>query len=483
MKKTIRILILIVLLAVILLPTLTACSSSTEDEQVAQGGDDTLVVYNWEDYIDEEVLEDFCAYYEEMTGRSLEITYTTYDTNETMMTKVLKGDANVDLICPSEYSIEKLMLAGCLLNQQDIYDDIKSDVDRYGIDLSNMSTLLDENGNKHYGAIEPQVMDVITSIFSDLEDDNGKHYDMTNYMVPYMWGTLGILYNTRVISEEELDEYGWGVLWNVQENEELENMILMKDSVRDSYAAAIFYMYEYNLLPDEYKGYSIQQLINCTDEVIVKKAQEVLTIQRDHISGYEVDFGKDDMINEIVYADLAWSGDAMWAIEEGGYDEQTDTYQLGYYVPKKASNIWYDGWCIPTTVKNKLAAMMFIDFMCRPENAIRNSIYIAYSSATSKEVMMNSEEAVSIIIDNEYDVEEYFADTARYPEIDETLGVMRDFGARNDAVVQMWQRAKSGGSVRIELLYIILAIALAVGLCLGVYFIIQVLKRRPRKIK
>ena len=75
-------------------------------------------------------------------------------------------------------------------------------------------------------------------------------YDMRDYMVPYMWGTLGLLYNTRIISEEELEKYGWGMLWNESDNPELENMILMKDSVRDSYAAVVFYMEEYGLLPD-----------------------------------------------------------------------------------------------------------------------------------------------------------------------------------------------------------------------------------------
>ncbi len=482
MKKAIRLIVFVLILACMLLPTLVACNNGATG---ASDADDTLRVYNWEDYIDEEVLEDFTTYYEEVTGRTISITYTTFDTNETMMTKVLKGDANVDLICPSEYSIEKLMLAGCLENHLDILDDIQGQIAEYNVDLSNMSSLTPTSATtKDYGAIEPDVMDVIVNMFSNITSSDGKTYDMTSYMVPYMWGTLGILYNTRVISQEELDEYGWGVLWNVQGNEELENMILMKDSVRDSYAAAIFYMYEYNLLPEKYQnGYTVQQLINCTDEEIVKAAQQVLTEQRDHISGYEVDFGKDDMINEIVYADLAWSGDAMWAIEEGGYDEETDTYQLGYYVPKKASNIWYDGWCIPKTVENKLAAMMFIDFMCRPENAIRNSIYIAYTSATSKEAMQNSEEALAIIEENEYDIDEYFADENRYPTINSTLGVMRDFGARNEAVVQMWQDAKSGDTVSPSLGYIILGVVGGIGALLLIYFISQALKRRPRKIK
>ncbi len=330
-------------------------------------------------------------------------------------------------------------------------------------------------------------MDKIKEMFGNVKSQDGKSHNMTEYMVPYMYGTLGILYNTSVVSQEELEKYGWGVLWNVQKNPKLENKILMKDSVRDTYAAAIFYMYEYNLLPEKYKDYTVQQLINCTDDEMIAAAEKVLTAQREHISGYEVDFGKDDMINEIVYADFAWSGDALWAIEEGGYDEETETYQLDYYVPDVASNIWYDGWCIPTSVNNKLAAMMFIDYMCNPMSSIRNSVAIGYTSATDKNVLMNDEDVFQYLIDCEYAEDEtdfsYFEDTRRYPTINETLGVMRDFGKRNDTVVNMWQRAKSGDGVDVNLWYIILAIVGAIGLCVGTYFIVQAIKLCPRKLQ
>lgn len=348
-----------------------------------------------------------------------------------------------------------------------------------------MSSLTPYNAitNTNWGNIEPSVMDTIKSMFGAIKAKDGKVHDMTEYMVPYMYGTLGILYNTEVVSLEELEQYGWGVLWNEQKNERLENKILMKDSVRDTYAAAIFYMYEYGLLPEKYQGYTVQELINCTDDEMVNAAEKVLTDQREHISGYEVDFGKDDMINEIVYADFAWSGDALWAIEESDYDEETDTYQLGYYVPKKASNIWYDGWCIPTSVNNKLAAMMFIDYMANPLSSIRNSMAIGYTSAAAKDVLKADADVVDFIIDNEYDVDEYFGNEGRYPVIDDTLGVMRDFGDRNDVVVNMWQRAKSGAHVDANLWYVIVAIVGAVGLCVALYFTVQALKTRPRKIK
>ena len=490
MKRFAYLVVLSLVAICVLLPVLSACNSKGG---VTQSGDDKLVIYNWEDYIDtskdeesgKRLLDEFADYYKAMTGRTLSITYTTFDTNETMMTKVLKGDANVDLICPSEYAIEKLLTAGCLLNHKTLKEELQPQLDKYGISLDNMSSLTPYNAitNTNWGSIEPSVMDTIKSMFGAIKTKDGKVHDMTEYMVPYMYGTLGILYNTKVVSIEELEQYGWGVLWNEQKNERLENKILMKDSVRDTYAAAIFYMYEYGKLPEKYKDYTVQQLINCTDDEMVNAAEKVLTDQREHISGYEVDFGKDDMINEIVYADFAWSGDALWAIEEGDYDEETDTYQLGYYVPKKASNIWYDGWCIPTSVNNKLAAMMFIDYMANPTSSIRNSMAIGYTSAAAKEVLRTNADVVEYIKDNEYDVDEYFDNEGRYPVIDDTLGVMRDFGDRNDVVVNMWQRAKSGAHVDSNLWFVILAIVLAVGVCVALYFSVEALKLRPRKIK
>ena len=384
-----------------------------------------------------------------------------------------------------------------------------------------------------------------------------------------MWGTLGLLYNTRIISEEELEEYGWGLLWNESGNPELEDMILMKDSVRDSYAAVVFYMEEYGLLPDgvsetygkPFTELTANELINCTDSAILQRAEELLTAQRDHISGYEVDFGKDDMINEIVYLDLAWSGDALWAIEESEYYEDTDTYQLGYYVPEK-SNIWYDGWAVLESSDSKLAAMMFIDYMCRPDAGARNIGYIGYTSAVDQEIMKYDYDAAQALLDVEYlwyasseecsvydydgelvfyyewvegegyyldlygeevEVEDesalvpldletdeegyyllpdglkdsypldeeyivcpdsislFYYDEGRYPEITDNLGVMQDYGAANEDVVNMWQRAKAGDGVPSELWWCLLAVVLVVGVALGAYFLKEALKSKPRK--
>ena len=263
----------------------------------------------------------------------------------------------------------------------------------------------------------------------------------------------------------------------------------MKDSVRDSYAAVLFYMHEYNLLPNEisptfklpYNKLSIAQLINCTDDALLNKAKELFVNQRDHISGYEVDFGKDDMLNEIVYLDLAWSGDALWAIECSEYYEDTDTYQLGYYVPKSGSNIWYDGWVIPKNSNNKLASMMFIDFLSKPSNAIKNSIFIGYTSAVAKNLMQSDSTVCQIIEENEYDIDEYFNDIGRYPNVDDTLGVMRDYGNRNELVVNMWQSSKAGNNVSLILIYCLISIIIFIVLVISLYYIKEFVKLKKKK--
>lgn len=550
-RRTLALLALAAVCVCALTPLLAACDNSGGG--LTGGGADTLVIYNWEDYIDTGLLDEFADYYREVTGKRLDITYSTFDTNETMLTQVMRGETAVDLVCPSEYAIERLMRAGLLANQSELVAQYSAE---YPDAFSNL------------GNVNQTVLEKIGETFGEMEI-NGETYDMRDYMVPYMWGTLGLLYNTRIVSEEELEEYGWGLLWNESGNPELEDMILMKDSVRDSYAAVVFYMEEYGLLPDgvsetygkPFTELTVNELINCTDSAILQRAEELLTAQRDHISGYEVDFGKDDMINEIVYLDLAWSGDALWAIEESEYYEDTDTYQLGYYVPEK-SNIWYDGWAVLESSDSKLAAMMFIDYMCRPDAGARNIGYIGYTSAVDQEIMKYDYDAAQALLDVEYlwyasseecavydydgelvfyyewvegegyyldlygeevEVEDesalipldletddegyyllpdglkdsypldeeyivcpdsislFYYDEGRYPEITENLGVMQDYGAANEDVVNMWQRAKAGDGVPSELWWCLLAVVLAVGVALGAYFLKEALKSKPRK--
>lgn len=395
--------------------------------------DDELIVYNWADYIELSVLDDFAEYYESITGRSINVVYTNFDTNETMLTEIIRGDSNIDLICPSEYAIEKLITSGAV-NKLDW-----SVLDEY--------PQIEKFYNK---TINQDIIDKIDEVFVDMDTTNGKA-DMTDYFLPYMWGTLGILYNKNYVTDEQVREAGWGLFWNATDIPELEGKILIKDSIRDTYCAAVMYLYEYNLLPAKYMAMDCDQLISCTDDELVTLAEEALRDQKSHLKGYEVDFGKDDMVREIAYVDLAWSGDAMYAIEEAT-DDDGNSY-LDYYTPEIGGNIWFDGWVMPNSCKNKLAAHMFMNYMCDPNIAIRNGIEIGYPSALDTESYKDYPEAVEYLYecyevdpdDGEF-YEEFFGDERRYATIVGTnLGMMRDFGEQNEKIVSMWERVKAHG--------------------------------------
>lgn len=418
-----------------------------------------LVIYNWADYIDEgdqengvpSMLELFADYYYTMTGARLEIEYNTFETNEELVTKALLSDAGIDLMCPSDYAIEKLLKRGALKK----------------IDFSKVA---------NYTNIDSDVMGMIESTFNAVEASDGTVYDMAEYLVPYMWGTLGILYNTEYVTEEDLAQ-GYGLLWNKAGNPDLDKKILMKDSVRDSYVAAVLYAKEEGRLPEKYDTLSIAELINTIDQEMLSIVEEVLVAQSKVLYGYEVDFGKDDLIQGNAYVDLAWSGDAIYAIYEGADIDVT----LDYFVPEIGGNVWFDGWVMPKSCKNERAALMFIDFLCDPVNAVSNMMYIGYTSAVDKEAIRANEDACASILDNGYEsLDEFFDDPIQYPELTENLGIMRDFGDLADNAIMMWESIKP--SKTYELLIILGILVVFAGLAVGGYILYSSQKGRRKRI-
>lgn len=447
MKKLTKVLAMVLMIGLIvsMCVPLVGCSNQ----------ENTLVVYNWEEYIDESVLDTFEEYYEAKTGKAIGIVYSKYDTNETMLTKILNGDASIDVMCPSEYAIEKLLKAGKILK-------IDKDYDKYPY-MSN---------------VDSRIYSKVNTVFGKFDID-GESVSINDYYVPYMWGTLGILYNADVITSKQAKEAGWGLLWNKTNIAALEGNIYMKDSIRDAYAAAVMYAKEENRLPAGYEGFLSDKLINDTSKDMLNIAEEVLAEQRSHLKGYEVDFGKSDLAAGVGYVDLAWSGDAMYAVEELGPEEGTN---LAYFVPETGSNIWFDGWVISKESKNVEAAQEFINFLCRPDIAMLNAMEIGYTSAISEGAVRASlgtdMDGIAVIEENDYDVDEFFDDEMRYPDINnENLGVMKDFGDSNKNLVEMWERVKAtddGMGTIIVILIIIVCIAL-----LGVGFVF--LKKGGRK--
>ena len=404
MKRLRSIVLVLVLLCVFAIPffAFTGCEQAEET--------DDFIIYNLEDYIDEAVLDEFEEWYFEQYGKRIKVSYNTYDTNETMLTKVVNNDA--------------------------IYER--------------------------------------TSKFGD---------DFADYFVPYMYGTLGILYNADVIEENDIDveEAGWGLMWNTMDCEDLRGKILMKDSIRDTFAAAACYLKEQDLLPDAYADYSLEDLINCTDEELVDAVRAVLMEQKSELKGYEVDFGKDDLINLHAYVDLAWSGDAMYAIEEAElYDVNLD-----YFVPEVGANMWFDGWFIPTCSKQVEVANAFIEFMCLPTVAAANMIEVGYTSAIDQEVLIDDEDVIAMLEDAEYDVEEYFAWDVRYPDVhNPNYGMMADYGDARTRMTIMWEEVKAAepeGVMPIWQLSLIILAAIIVFLglvALGAFLLQRFLRSR-----
>jgi spermidine/putrescine transport system substrate-binding protein len=179
-------------------------------------------------------------------------------------------------------------------------------------------------------------------------------YDPTNeYSVPYMWGTNGILYNTEMVYEP-VDS--WGVLWD----ERYSKQILMYNSMRDSFVPALRML-----------GFSI----NTRDVGELHQARDLLIQQKPLVHAYVGDTVRDSMINGEAALAIIYSGDAVYCMEENP--------ALAYTVPKEGSVIWFDSLVIPKGARNKEKAEAFINFLCRPDVALRNTLYIGFSTVNS----------------------------------------------------------------------------------------------------
>ena len=280
----------------------------------ADGGE--LYVYNWGEYIDEDVISQF----EEETG--ITVVYDLFETNEEMYPVIEAGAVNYDVVCPSDYMIQKM-------RENDLLAELNFD------NIPNIDQ------------IDPAYMEM-----SQAFDPENK------YSVPYCWGTVGILYNTKL-----LDELGvpaptkWADLWD----ERLSGEILMQDSVRDAFMVAL-----------KKDGYSM----NSESKDELEQAKQELIDQKPLVQAYVIDQVRDKMIGGEAAVGVIYSGEMLYIQDEAvslGLD-----YDLEYVIPEEGTNLWLDSWVIPKNAKNKENAEKWIDFMCRPEIAKANFEYITY---------------------------------------------------------------------------------------------------------
>lgn len=367
-----------------------------------------LKIYNWGDYIDEEVLEDFPRWYKEQTGEDVKIVYQVFDINEIMLTKIARGKEDFDLVCPSDYIIERMM---------------------------NMNLL--QPINRNFGNTPDYTRNIAPYISQELNKLSKPGEVTTDYAVPYMWGTTGILYNKTYVPEEDVES--WGCLWNPQ----FKGKILMKDSYRDAYGAAIIYANRGKLAEGLV---TVDEMLNDYSPAAIDTAAVYLKRMKPLLAGWEADFGKEMMTKSKVWINMTWSGDAQWAIEEA---EKVGT-QLDYFVPREGSTIWYDGWAIPKYARNPKAASYFINYLCRPDNAIRNMNTIGYVSAVASPEIL--EQAQDSTLETYSDVSYFFGEEGKkikvnntmYPDIEvvERCAMQRDFGDHTEEVLDMWSSVK-----------------------------------------
>ena len=393
----------------------------------------TLKIYNWADYIDEDVLTEFQEWYKEQTGEEVEIIYQLFDINEIMLAKIERGKEDFDVVCPSEYIIERMLRNDLLLP-----------IDK---DFGDTPNYIDSN-------ISPYIVDRFNMI-----DGSGKNAN--DYAVGYMWGTTGLLYNTKYVTAEQASS------WSILQDEQFRKKIFIKDAFRDVYSPILVYLKRDAI--DRGEVTMDEVMYDASDESIALVEQFLKRAKR-NVAGWEADFGKEMMTKEKAYINLTWSGDAVWAIEEAADVGVT----LDYYVPDEGSNVWFDGWVIPKYAKNIKAARYFINFMCRADVALKNMDAIGYVSAVATPEVLEAK--IDDSLENGVDASYFFGEGAENVKIDAVLypdrkviercAMMHDSGARTEQMLEMWARVK--GEVVKPWVLIVIGVTLLGMLILGI---------------
>lgn len=341
MKRLVQMFLIISLISALLLYAISRLNSS-------QGftSTNTLTIYNWGDYIDTDLIERF----EKETG--IKVIYETFDSNEAMMTKIEQGGTTYDIAIPSEYMIDKM-------RQEDLL---------IPLDHSKLPNLKN-----------------IDERFIDLPFDPENKYS-----VPYFWGTVGIVYNSKMLGGKEIT--AWSDLWD----KDLKNEILLTDGAREVMGMGLN---------------SLNYSLNDIDEEHLQEAKSKLDALTPNIKAIVGDESRMLLEAQEAAIGLVWSGVASEIMAENE--------DLEYVVPKEGSNLWFDNMVIPKTTKNVDAAHQFINFMLDPKVAAQNAEYVSYSTPNKAALKYMPEEVVK---------DERFYPS---PELTKKLEVYENLGKKN----------------------------------------------------
>ncbi len=325
MMKRIRLtaLLLICLLLLPLVGGLTACSAGSTDTVI-------LYVYNWGEYMSDgsegslDVNDMFEEWYFETYGVRVEVNYSTYSSNESMYAKLSSGSVSYDVVVPSDYMIERLIAEDMLAELN--FDNIP-----------------------HIGNIDP-------AFFG--EDAEFDYYDPDNkYAVPYMYGMIGIIYNTTMVAEDDPALGSWQLMWD----ERHAGNILQFNNSRDAFGTAQYFL-----------GLDV----NSDSEADWRLALEKLREQKPVLQGYVMDEIFNKMENGSAAIAAYYAGDFL-----SMYENNED---LEFFYPKEGTNLYVDAMCIPKSSQNKEIAEAYIDFMLTEAPAVANAEYTYYASPNSK---------------------------------------------------------------------------------------------------
>ena len=315
--------------------------------------DVTLRVASWAEYIDEgegdnnSMIEDFEKWYEEQTGKTIKVEYIELDDNETMYNKIALGET-YDLLCPSEYMIMKLQSEDKLEKFPSSFFDASVETNYYAQNVSPFIKSTFENGK--------------------MKDGVSK---WSEYAAGYMWGTTGFVVNPDSAYANEATS------WNVVTK--YGNKATAKNNVRDSYFMGLGMYYENKA--DDSK--TLAEKMNDTSVATMNAVQGILTTVKTSGVRFETDDAKDAIISGEYDLSYQWSGDAVYIMDEA---EENEIY-YDYVIPEFSSNLWFDGWVMMKGAQTD-AAVSFVNFVSKSENAVRNCDYIGYTPCVAGDAML-----------------------------------------------------------------------------------------------
>ncbi len=402
--RKVRFSALIAATLVILPLLLSACG-----EEGFSGGTKTLYVYNWGEYISdgsEGCLDSNAAFeewYFETYGERVKVNYSTFSSNESLYAKLSSGSVSYDIVVPSDYMIERLIAEDLLapLNYDNIPD--------------------------------------IGNILPEFWGETSKHsaHDPGNvYSVPYLYGMIGIIYNTTMVDADDPSLGSWKLMWD----ERHAGNILQFNNSRDAFGSAQYFL-----------GLDV----NSDSEADWRRALEKLKEQKPILQGYVMDEIYNKMENGSAGIAAYYAGDYL-----AMYENNSD---LEFFYPEEGTNFYLDAMCIPKSSKNKELAERYINFMLMEEAAIANAEYTYYASPNR--LVVESEEYIEYMGEIKEDAYEKMYDTDSVS----TSTYQNLSGEKLILINQLWEELKSDIQISTGI-YVICGVIIAVLLSLGIYF-------------